>query len=183
MSLLEPPNLPKLDSSPFRHPHCCFTLSTSGIETIVRILANANSLVLSIGSGSGLLEALVAQRDPNLNIQGVEVNESINKYLPDEEMNIVKATWDMCEKAATATAWIFAYPRSPDLVKKYLECYGQIPNLRVILWIGPIDDWSSFERIFKEYELEMSKIDTPMKGSEFMIAARPPARSPARSST
>lgn len=177
MSLTRPPNLPKLESSPSRHPHCCFTLSTSGIEAIVRILANANSLVLSIGSGSGLLEALLAQRDSHLNIQGVEVNKSTNKYLPDEEMNIVKATWDVCEKAATATAWIFAYPRSPDLIKKYLDFYGDSPDLGVILWIGPIADWPNFERIFEEYEFEMSKVDTLMKGSEFMIAARPPERS------
>lgn len=183
MSLLEPPKLPKLYSSPFRHPHCCFTLSGSGIEAIVRILANANSLVLSIGSGSGLLEALLAQRDPNLNIQGVEVNESVNKYLPKEQMNIVKGTWDICGKAATATAWVFAYPRSLDLVKQYLECYGHFPNLRVVLWIGPIADWSDFERSFKEYEFEMLKVNTLMKGSEIMIAASPPGRSYASTQT
>jgi len=139
---------PSVDA--LHHPDCCVALSTKLLAKILEILPAKPEQVLSIGSGSGLLENLLVETSNNsLDLIGVEVGSQVNKYLPFESTIIVKGTWALCDIAGNVAAWMFVYPRSPDLIKKYLDAYlGNV--LRIIVWIGPKMDWSDYVSIFQE---------------------------------
>ncbi|KAK9418337.1 putative Ankyrin repeat-containing domain protein [Seiridium unicorne] len=118
----------------------------------------ADKLVLSVGSGSGLLEALLLERwstlsEPKLFIEGVEVQQSVestllNKYLPEQHHSSVKGTWDLSPRAGDAAAFMFVYPRSPKLISSYLGKFAQ-SKLDTVVWLGPKCDWSDFEKCFE----------------------------------
>jgi hypothetical protein len=141
-------SLPTLSSEPILHQDCCLSLSSGTIEKILTSLRGKNGEVLSIGSGSGLLEALLMEKCPELEIKGVEVRASTNTYLDEESFYSVRGTWDLCPAAQDASIWMFVYPRSPDLIKRYVERYGASLTLRAILWLGPKVDWETFEVCF-----------------------------------
>ncbi|KAF2091797.1 hypothetical protein K490DRAFT_31788 [Saccharata proteae CBS 121410] len=139
-------DLPNLLDDPKHHPDCCLGLSKPLIDKLILLLPKAPDVSLSIGSGSGLLEAYLAQR--NCRIEGVEVNSNVNTYLPEESTYTVGGTWDLCDRAAAAKAWIFVYPRTPKLVTQYVETYGSAA-VQVIVWLGPRVDWADFEACFQ----------------------------------
>lgn len=102
---------------------------------------------MSIGSGSGLLEALLLHEEPQLNIYGVEVSSAVNKYLLKERLRLVNGTWDLSSLAKTASTWIFVYPRDVSLVKKYAQTFGE-DAVRQVVWIGPLSDFKECEAVF-----------------------------------
>ena len=169
--------LPELSLEPGFHRHCCTSLSIVKMQSILKVLPNGHCSILSIGSGSGLLEVLLTQENPRLHIEGVEVSDSINKYLPVDRMNIVRGTWDVCGRAAHVSSWLFVYPRSPDLVRKYLERFGQSPDLEVILWIGPRDDWLEYELVLKDFGFETTTLDLPNIEADIITSALRSAKS------
>ncbi|ETS82876.1 hypothetical protein PFICI_04752 [Pestalotiopsis fici W106-1] len=164
----------KLDKEPTRHPDCCLSLSSTLLDVLTSIVShcaartNADQLVLSIGSGSGLLEALLLERwaggatngVSHLFIEGVEVQKPggdtpslLNKYLPEQHHSAVKGTWDLSPRAADAVVLIFVYPRSPALLRRYLEeatCEEALGRNRfqLAIWLGPKCDWTEFEGCF-----------------------------------
>lgn len=173
---MEAPQLPSnLSASPTALPNCCLTLSTPLLNHLVSILPKTPDFTLSIGSGSGLLESLVTLRYPNVSIEGVEVNSSVNLYIAEESMNIVSGTWDLLSRASQAKAWMFVYPREPKLISKYIETYGDPSgNVEVILWLGPRADWADYESCFRDStfsELEFPE-DVGMAPYEMLVAAR-----------
>ncbi|KAL4880199.1 hypothetical protein BJY04DRAFT_81958 [Aspergillus karnatakaensis] len=135
-----------LSSSPRAFPNCCLSISTTLLAHLHALLPKLPSFTLSIGSGSGLLEALVTTRHLDVLIEGVEVNSSVNIYLAEQAMNSVSGTWDLLPRAAEAKAWMFVYPREPKLVTKYIERYGD--GLGMIIWLGPRADWADYEGCF-----------------------------------
>lgn len=139
--------LPKISNVPRHHPDCCLSLSTKLIHQIGQ-LQPPESTLISIGSGSGLLEALIHQQYPKTRVIGLEVNDQVNKYLPPENAITVKGTWDNYDKSSENDTWLFVYPRSPGLITRYIGL-TRVPN--VIIWLGPRRDWEEFRAPFEAY--------------------------------
>lgn len=156
--------LPRLSNTPSRHPDCCISLSSTLLSTITASLRESlqSGLVLSVGSGAGLLEALLyamwtsscASQSTNLLIEGVEVMGSAtsalhspNKYLPEECFDTVMGTWAVSSRIKEAVALMFIYPRSTELVRLYLQEAGLFS---VALWLGPNCDWAEFKSCFTD---------------------------------
>ncbi|KAF2664093.1 hypothetical protein BT63DRAFT_429628 [Microthyrium microscopicum] len=136
--------LPALGSSPTFHPDCCLSLSTTIIATIADKLSGHGDLVLSVGSGSGLLETILTQHDSHLQIEGVEVSQNdqtVNTYLPEERIHVVNGTWAVSPLALLCSALLFVYPRDPSLLARYIQGAAASPNLEAVVWIGPKVDW------------------------------------------
>jgi hypothetical protein len=142
-------NLPQLSDRPFLHPHCCLGLSKVVLKIVSEQLPK-NVLILSIGSGTGLLEALLLKEYPNLQIEGVEVNHSVNRYLDQENAHVVKGTWEVSSRATEATTLLFVYPRGWSLIRKYLGRFGESKTLESIVLLGPQADATGFMAAFEE---------------------------------
>jgi hypothetical protein len=164
--------LPLLKEEPSLHPDCCASLSTELIATLLRILPKYPSLILSIGCGTGLLEAQVLSHHADFNLEGVEVSAGLNKYLPKDRMNIASGTWDLCSKAVAAHAWMFVYPREPKLVRSYVE---KVDGSKVesIVWLGPRADWPDFEGCFLGHGLLIEHVsDSGLAPYEMLVVVK-----------
>lgn len=157
-------DLPELSDTPSRHPDFCLSISTKLIHTLTTIVAtngpvSNNNLILSVGSGSGLLEALLLKHldalpdsTSKFTIQGVEVRSSpaeapVNKYLPEQHYTTVRGTWELSPLLDAAYMLLFVYPRKPGLVNRYLA--ERPASLRIVLWLGPRADWEVFGGCFQ----------------------------------
>lgn len=159
-------DLPELSETPSRHPDFCLSISTKLIHTLTTIVATngavSNSLILSVGSGSGLLEAHLLKHlkalphsTSEFTIQGVEVRSSpteapVNKYLPEQHYTTVRGTWELSPLLEVADVLFFVYPRDTSLVNRYLA--GRPAALRVVVWLGPRADWEVFGGCFQGLE-------------------------------
>lgn len=112
------------------------------------LLPSQPRAALSIGSGYGLLEALLLAEPYNRNVVGVEVEPSPNRYLPAPQHRVVHGTRFLEPLAADACTWLFVYPRRVGLVQEYLAEYGAGALDRVI-WIGPVVDWDDYKACFE----------------------------------
>ncbi|KAK8051507.1 hypothetical protein PG993_002892 [Apiospora rasikravindrae] len=156
-------DLPALSDTPLSHPNCCLSLSSRLLETLKSLLRNgsccggeepSSGLVLSVGCGSGLLEALLhtylTQEEPKMTtmrVEGAEVAtaaSTIMAYLPEDRANTVAGTWALCRRAEDATVLMFVYPRSADLVRRYVDEFLGWEKARTIVWLGPQADWEVF---------------------------------------
>ncbi|KAK8059818.1 hypothetical protein PG996_009748 [Apiospora saccharicola] len=161
-------DLPVLSDAPLSHPNCCLTLSTRLLQTLKDFFQDDSSssvgerpesLVLSVGCGSGLLESLLhsyltqeeAQEEPvvamttAVRVEGVEVASATSSYLPEDRANTVAGTWALCRRAEDAAALMFVYPRSVDLFKRYVDAFFGSGKARTIVWLGPQADWEVFQ--------------------------------------
>lgn len=86
-------------------------------------------------------------RDENISVEGVEVNSTINRYIAEEDMNVVGGGWDLYSRAQQAEAWMFVYPRDPKLIARYIDTYGD-QAVELIVWLGPRVDWADYEPCF-----------------------------------
>ena len=126
-------------NSPTHLPDCCSSLSLSFVEHLASLLPPNPGLTLSIGSGTGLLEALLLHNRPTLDIKAVEVPTTTNKYMPVDRIQIVNGYRDLCSLAADASVWMFVYPRDIWLLQKYVQAFGD-QRCDLIIWIGPRAD-------------------------------------------
>lgn len=158
--------LPQLNDDATLYPDCCLSISTGLIHLVTSII-NGNTpvdqprRVLSVGSGTGLLEAYLHSHwsedpDSNLTIEGVEVLTAhhanpVNKYLPEENCSTVRGTWELSSHLNTAAVLMFVYPREPDLIKKYLQATqeDESASLKAAVWLGPKVDWETFQQSFE----------------------------------
>ncbi|KAL4787509.1 hypothetical protein BJX76DRAFT_318770 [Aspergillus varians] len=166
---------PLLSTSPTALPNCCLALSTPLLNHLASLLPQTPDFTLSIGSGPGLLEALIAHRHPNVPIEGVEVNSSVNLYIAEQDMNVVGGTWDLFPRASQAKAWMFVYPREPKLVTKYIETHGDRPgSVEMILWLGPRADWVDYEACFRDSVFSQLSFpdDVGLAPYEMLVVAR-----------
>jgi hypothetical protein len=158
--------LPEPTSEPKRYPDCCISISTKLIDSLKYVIGQSNvRTVLSIGSGTGLLEAILAQAlhspsNPSLlstALEGVEVQQTengkpVNRYLPERAINTVRGTWDLSPRIDDddVGAILFVYPRLPALVSKCVERILQGPSkCHLVIWLGPCADWVEFEPCFR----------------------------------
>ncbi|KAI7773290.1 hypothetical protein LA080_011353 [Diaporthe eres] len=160
-------DLPKLNDTATRHLDFCLSISTKLIHILTSILTTNgpqrnDNLVLSVGSGSGLLEAHLLKHLTSLpectstfTIQGLEVRSPptaapVNKYLPEQHSATVRGTWERSPLIDVADTLLFVYPREPDLVTRYLA--ARSASLRIVLWLGPCADWEVFGGCFQGLE-------------------------------
>lgn len=152
--------LPAITDTPQRYPDYCLSISVPLINTITTILKSSAQpgLFISIGSGSGLLEAhlqwhwsLTNTNPCNLTIEGIEVisPQPINRYLAKENHSTVRGTWEVSQRVSFASALMFVYPREPGLVERYLADKAAA-GVMVVVWLGPKADWATFESSLKD---------------------------------
>lgn len=111
-------DLPQLSEIPLHYPDYCCPISSALIQTLASILPSDPDLTFSIGSGSGLLESLLLREAPYVNLHAVEVLGNMNKYLPEERVQVVRGAWDIASSAKNARTWMFIYPRDPGLINR-----------------------------------------------------------------
>ncbi|KAJ4310896.1 hypothetical protein N0V94_008216 [Neodidymelliopsis sp. IMI 364377] len=139
--------LPQLTDRATVYSGCCLALSTPLVAHLHSLLPLVPSLTLSIGSGFGLLEALLLAAPYASHIVGVEVEPSPNTYLPQTHHRIVHGTRFLEPLAAEASTWLFVYPRRVALVSEYIKEYG-LGSVHTIIWIGPQADWDDYKGCF-----------------------------------
>ena len=89
-------------------PACCSSLSLSLTQHLASLLPPDPALTLSVGSGTGLLEALILHQRPTLDLKAIEVpSTNSSKYMPVDKMRIVNRYRDLCDLAADASACMF----------------------------------------------------------------------------
>ncbi|KAF1981470.1 hypothetical protein K402DRAFT_398452 [Aulographum hederae CBS 113979] len=152
-TLLDIPSPDLIPLSPQKYPGCCLFISQSLIETLRANLPCPPHLVLSIGSGNGFLEALLLDqsrpsRSPIIECVEVASLRATRKHVPEEVMHYVDGTRHLHQRAADATAWIFVYPRDPQLPIRYMKEYGS-SRVETIHWLGPKADWQDFEKLVR----------------------------------
>lgn len=108
---------------------------------------------MSIGSGYGLLEALLRKAPYSVDIIGVEVEPSPNRYLPEDAHRSVHGSRFLEPLAADAVMWLFVYPRRPGLLLEYLAQYGT-GCVEKIVWIGPQADWEDYAVCFVHWHVK-----------------------------
>lgn len=160
--------LPRLGPTPIRHPDCCLSLSTTLFDSIItatsgeRVGGDGARVVLSVGSGSGLLEHLLMLHAENSGpdgswlVEGVEVQQpesqpSVNKYLSEPHYHTVQRTSTISPRLYHdgVQGLMFVYPRQPSLVSQYLaELGGRGSCLDTVIWLGPRADWRDFSACF-----------------------------------
>ncbi|KAF3034767.1 hypothetical protein E8E12_000630 [Didymella heteroderae] len=138
---------PRLTDKATAYPGCCLALSTPLVAHLHSLLPPAPALTLSIGSGFGLLEALLLVAPYLSNVVGVEVAPSPNTYLPRANHRVVHGSRFHEPLAAEAEAWLFVYPRRVGLVNEYMASYGD-DAVQTIIWIGPQADWDDYKGCF-----------------------------------
>ncbi|RAL10937.1 uncharacterized protein BO97DRAFT_108335 [Aspergillus homomorphus CBS 101889] len=160
-----------LTPTPQTHPTSCLALSSTLTSYLAHILPNTPDFTLSIGSGSGLLEALITHRHPDVVVEGVEVSADVNRYLEELDLHVVPGTWEVHSRAARARAWMFVYPREPALIRRYLECFS---GVRVVVWLGPVVDWGDYRGCFGEgWEVEVPLSEkVGVAGFEMVVVLR-----------
>ncbi|KAF3766434.1 hypothetical protein M406DRAFT_37994 [Cryphonectria parasitica EP155] len=160
--------LPALSDEPCRYPDLCLSLSNRLIHCLTDIVASASNsssptLVLSVGSGSGLLEAHLQARwaahpeGSNLEVRGVEIRTTpparpVNRWLPEEYCSTVRGTWELSSDLKSAGALLFVYPREPGLISRYLLAAAEKQDslLSTVVWLGPQADWQTFEACLRD---------------------------------
>lgn len=164
----------QLSLSPTRFPNCCLAISTTVIAGIATLLPKKPGFTLSIGSGSGLLEALIVHHNENVLVEGVEVDSTVNRHIAEELMNVVGGGWGLCSRALHASVWMFVYPRDPKLISKYIDTYGD--EAEQILWLGPRVDWPDYEPYFAGSRFsDLGFPDIGLAPYEIAVLARKPA--------
>ncbi|RDH37515.1 hypothetical protein BDQ94DRAFT_136568 [Aspergillus welwitschiae] len=169
-------DIPHLTETPTPFPNCCLSISSTLIAHLAWLLPKMPAFTLSIGCGSGLLEALILHNHPNLQITGIEVSASVNRYLAEENFDVVSGTWDLYARAPQAAAWMFVYPREPKLVSKYIEMYaddenGSESSVQMIVWLGPRADWADYEPCFRNSSFSDVSIPDEVGMMEFEMLA------------
>lgn len=171
--------LPQLGSTPSRHPDCCLSLSTTLCDRIIATTSaestgggdDGTRSILSIGSGSGLLEYLLNLHADNVDphgsflAEGVEVQQpesqpSVNTYLPEPRYHTVQRTSMISPRIYDdgVRALMFVYPRQPSLVKQYLEeLEAGKTHIDTVIWLGPRADWDDFSPCFDNKSSSQSR--------------------------
>ena len=167
--------LSKLTGEAAQLADCCVGLSLPLLEILITRLPVQPAIILSIGCGTGILEALLLHRTSGqLNIFGVEVPSCVNKYLPQDKLLEVPDTASIHPDAMLASTLMFAYPRQPSLVAKYLE--GSIDGaLEQVIWVGHRSDWADVDVLLRAafHNLEIIE-DLGVAAYELVVVASLP---------
>lgn len=174
--------LDKLSEKPAHFADCCPGVSKPLICAIVDHLPQSPALTLSIGSGSGLLEAILLEaterdRGEAVNLRGVEVPSCVNTHLPPERVLRVPGTTSLHPDVFLASCLMFVYPRNAMLIEMHLNANidGAMEKL---IWLGHRNDFFPEAQLLLSaafYRLEC--IDGPgIPEYEVLVIASMPSR-------
>ncbi|KAJ8603113.1 hypothetical protein MRB53_042255 [Persea americana] len=137
-----------LTTQPIYMPNCCVSLSRPMIEALAVEICDQD-LILSIGCGSGLLETLLLVM-AKVNIVGVEVPSCPNIFLPSSRFIQVQSTTSVYDEAMLASVIMFVYPRSIDLIIRYLNSFIR-GAWQLLVVICPRDEWEDMKARLEEW--------------------------------
>jgi hypothetical protein len=169
--------LPGLTSQPTRQPQSCASLSLSLLSFLDTVLPHPPRLTLSIGSGPGLLEALLLQHHPSragtepVSFLGVEVStppgtRPVNRFLPEQNTATVSGTWAVAPEVKEAAGLVFVYPRQSELIQRYLDVGRQA---EVVVWIGPRCDLDVMTHPLRDWGEEVPLPEGMVEDGEAVI--------------
>lgn len=172
-----------LTETAIHYPDLCPALSRPLVNAIADRLPQNPALVLSVGCGSGLLEAMILRasqhRDanaPGLNLVGVEVPDCSVTHLPADRTETVPTTLSLVDDAVLASTLMFVYPRQPTLIAMYLDATVNAA-LEQIIWLGHRNDWREIEPLFLAAFYKLERIDgSGVAPSEILVIATMPRR-------
>nr|POE88251.1 hypothetical protein CFP56_11480 [Quercus suber] len=167
--------LSPLTFEPQTFPDCCASISWPMIQALTIRLPASPKLVLSVGCGTGLLEAMLLQAtEGRLDVRGVEVLSCRNKYLPSENFLQVATTRSIHCDAVMATTLIFVYPRELNLISRYLEaCIGGA--VEQVIWLSHRSDWPDAHNLLQTYFSDLEYLEGPeVAGYELLVVASVP---------
>jgi len=146
-----------LTENPAYFPDCCAGISRPLLQVLADRLPPDPALVFSIGSGSGLLEALLVHTTKGrIKICGVEVPTCTNRFLPEKRLLRVPCTASIHPDAFLASTLMFVYPRMASLIARYIES-SLDGALEEVVWLGHRNDWKDVEEVlrssFSRFEL------------------------------
>ncbi|EME50380.1 hypothetical protein DOTSEDRAFT_118435 [Dothistroma septosporum NZE10] len=167
--------LEALTEEPKLFPHVCCGMSSRLLETLAARLPRTPSLVLSVGSGSGLLEELLhLQTNGSINIYGVEVPSCRSVYLPEDRTLRVPSTTSVHADAILAETLIFCYPREPSLIAKYVDEFGSGALAQIVLIVNH-NDWNGLSDILHDCFSTVELVDSAgLPGYEVLVVASAP---------
>lgn len=170
--------LNELDDEPRHFPDCCAGISKPLLATLRDRLPPSPNTVLSVGSGCGLLEALLLHvAGDSLNLYGVEVRSCANKHLPPDRLIRVSGTTALHPDAILASSLMFVYPRQPDLVAAYLDA-AMGGALEQVVWIGHRNDWAEYEGLLQTHFHKIELVaESGMPSYELLVTATLPVSS------
>ncbi|KAH9814656.1 hypothetical protein DFH28DRAFT_970748 [Melampsora americana] len=158
--------LPPLTSVPTSLPTCCVSLSIPLISALKNAFSEDSSdLVLSVGSGSGLLESYMIQN--GINVKGIDLSTNTNQYLEEEEFIGLRGLWDRepISNLIYTRQILFVYPKPiKSVIKRYLE---MLKEIEILVWIGPSIDWFEVKETLHQFsdwknsEMEILNVTEP----------------------
>ena len=173
--------LDSLSEKPVHFGDCCPGVSKPLINALLDRLPQDPALILSVGSGSGLFEAIMVQvaekdRGRSLNLRGIEVPPCINRHLPQDRVLRVPCSMSLHPEAFLASALMFVYPRRANLVAMYLDAFLD-GALETIVWLGHRNDWPEMELLLLAAFFKLEQIDGPgIPDYEVLAVASMPRR-------
>lgn len=118
----------------------CVALSRSLLLALKESFGNCPlAPILSVGSGSGLLEAFLVAWGSD--VVGTDLAFDTNRYLPPQRFIGLRGTWDSPPQdlLALTRQMLFAYPKPVgSIMRRYIAAASR---LECIVWIGPATDW------------------------------------------
>ncbi|RMY47706.1 hypothetical protein D0863_15572 [Hortaea werneckii] len=162
----------QLCTSPKHFADCCVGISQPLLATLASRLPRSPALILSIGSGSGLLEAMLLKHSEKpLDVFGVEVSSCVNKHLPPDRLAKVPSTTSLHPDAMLASSLMFVYPRMPALLTAYLDA-ATGGALEQVVWLGHRSDWPDFESVMRSKSSSIDVVEgSGLCDSELLVVA------------
>ncbi|RMY71211.1 hypothetical protein D0862_14638 [Hortaea werneckii] len=162
----------QLCTSPKHFADCCVGISQPLLATLASRLPPSPALILSIGSGSGLLEAMLLKHSEKpLDLFGVEVSSCVNKHLPPDRLIKVPSTTSLHSDAMLVSSLMFVYPRMPALIAAYLDA-STGGALEQVVWLGHRSDWPDFESVMRSRSSSVDIIEgAGLCDSELLVVA------------
>ncbi|KAK3674693.1 hypothetical protein LTR78_005415 [Recurvomyces mirabilis] len=164
--------LGRLGNKPVYFADCCAGISWLLLESLAARLPPAPALVLSIGSGSGLLEGILLRAtDEVVNIYGVEVGSCQNKHLPLERILRVPCTASVHTDAMLASTLLFVYPRKVELIRNYIDSFRD-GAVEQVVWYGHKSDWPEVKKELSPFLFTIETIGEPdIADHEILVVA------------
>lgn len=164
--------LEQIGDEPRQFAGCCLAISKPLLQALLSTLPQRPDLILSVGCGSGLLEALLLLLGHDqLNLCGVEVPSCDCTSLPPERVLRVAGTRSLHPDAILASVLMFVYPRVPALITSYLDACVD-GALEKLVWLGHRSDWADSEGvIFDAFTNVHIAQDVGLPNHEIMVVA------------
>jgi hypothetical protein len=169
------PILARVNDEPQQFAGCCLAISKPLLQTLLSTLPRGPDLIFSVGSGSGLLEAMLLQMSRDeLNLFGVEVPSCDCAYLSNKQVLRVTGTRSLHPDAILASVLMFVYPRVASLVAFYVDACAN-GALEKLVWLGHRSDWADCEKIIYDSFASVDVIATAgLPDHEIMVVATSP---------